>query len=221
MDSATPDTGPTQPDSQILVCLESIATAINGEFEPRTSLADFSIVLQPLVPHDRLGIGYLGEERRTYSVFAEHGEPGFLAPTDRYTTDLERPAHFPVADLPVAEVFEGNVLCASDLRTDPSFVGHRDLKTVALRSAIVVPVLIGSRVIGELGAYSRAAGTYGPVHVERMRTVGRLIGQLLLLRGHRSDRLGRHQRPDRHVSHGDAEAAAPHPHRRRRAPGGP
>jgi transcriptional regulator with GAF, ATPase, and Fis domain len=177
MDPATPDTGPTQPDSQIVACLESIATALNGEFQPHTFLADFAIALQSLVPHDRLGIGYLGDERRTYSVFAEHGARGFLPPTDRYTTDRERPAYFPVADVPVAEVFGGNVLCASDLLADPRFAGHRDqLKSVALRSAIVVPVLIGSHVIGELGAYTRAVGTYGPVHVERMRTVGRLIG---------------------------------------------
>jgi transcriptional regulator with GAF, ATPase, and Fis domain len=177
MESATVDTGSAQPESQLLVCLEAVGQALDGEFQPRTFLADFSIALQPLVPHDRLGIGYLGDERRTYSVFAEHGERGFLPPTDRYTTNLERPEHFRVADLPVADVFDGNVLCASDLLTDPRFVGHRDqLKTVPLRSAIVVPVLIGSRVIGELGAYSRAAGTYGPVHVERMRTVGRLIG---------------------------------------------
>jgi transcriptional regulator with GAF, ATPase, and Fis domain len=79
--------------------------------------------------------------------------------------------------LPVAEVFDGNVLCASDLVTDPRFARHRDqLEKAALRSAIVVPVLIGTRVIGELGVYTRAAGTYGLIDVERMRTVGRLIG---------------------------------------------
>jgi transcriptional regulator with GAF, ATPase, and Fis domain len=173
MDSPTADTG----SSQFLVCLEAVAKALNGEFQPNTFLADFSIALHPLVPHDRLGIGYLGDERSTYSVFAEHGARGFLPATDRYTTDLERPAHFPIADSPLADVFDGNVLCASDLLSDPRFIGHRDqLKPISLRSAIVVPVLIGSRVIGELGAYSLVAGTYGPVHVERMRTVGRLIG---------------------------------------------
>ena len=177
MGCPTSEIRPPTSESDLLVCLAAVARALDAEFQPRAFLDDFSIALQPLVPHDRLGIGYLGDERRTYSVFAEHGERGFLPPTDRYTTDLERPAHFPVADLPMAEVFDGNVLCASDLLTDPRFVGHREqLKTGSLRSAVVVPVLVGSRVIAELGAYSRAAGTYGPVHVERMRTVGRLIG---------------------------------------------
>jgi transcriptional regulator with GAF, ATPase, and Fis domain len=177
MDPATADTGPAQPASRLLDCLEAIASALDGEFQPRSFLGPFSAALHPLVPHDRLGIGYLGDERRTYSVFAEHGERGFLPPTERYTTDLERPAHFPVADFPLAQVFDGEVLCAPDLAADPRFAGHRDQgQTVVLRSALVVPVLVGSRVIGELGAYSRAAGIYGPVHVERMRTVGRLIG---------------------------------------------
>jgi transcriptional regulator with GAF, ATPase, and Fis domain len=173
MDSATAANGA----SQLLVCLDAIARALDGEFQPQSVLGDFSAALQPLVPHDRLGIGYLGDDEDTYSVFAEQGERGFLPPTDRYTTDLEQPAHFPVADLPVADVLDGTVLCASDVLTDPRFVRHQEqLKSLVLRSALVVPVLVGSRVIGELGAYSRAAGTYGPVHVERMRTLGRLIG---------------------------------------------
>src|SRR5215468_5507838 len=177
MHSATPDTGPIQPESQILACLEDIGKALEGEFQPRTVLGDFSIALHRIVPHDRLEIGYLGDDRGTYSVVAEHGERGFLPATERYTTDLERPARFPIASLPVAEVFDGKVLCASDLLTDPRFVRHRDqLQAVSLRAAIVVPVLVGSRVIGELGAYSRTADTYGAVHLERMRTVGRLIG---------------------------------------------
>jgi|SRR5215470_3630742 len=177
MDSATLDTGPIQPESQILACLEAIGKALEGEFQPRTFLGDFSIALHRLVPHDRLGIGYLADDRETYSVFAEHGERGYFPATERYTTDPERPARFPIANLPVAEVFSGKVLCASDLLTDPRFIRHRDrLQAVSLRSAIVVPVLVGSQVVGELGVYSRTADTYGAVHLERVRTVGRLIG---------------------------------------------
>jgi Nif-specific regulatory protein len=103
-----------------------------------------------------------------------------LLQTDRYTTDLERPARFPAADSPLAEVFDGNVLCASDLVVDPHFVVYRDrLQTAALRSALFVPLLAGNRIIGELSAMSRVADAYGPVHVERMRTVGRLIGPFI------------------------------------------
>ncbi len=177
MGSATPDTGPTPPESDVLVCLAAIGRALEAEFRPRVFLDDLSRALNPLVPHDRLGIVYLADDRRTFSVFAEHDAPGFLPPTDRYTTDRERPARFPVADSPLATVFDGNVLCIADLVTDPRFVRCRDqLQTAALRSAIFVPLLVGSRVIGELGAVSRVVDAYGPLHVERVRTVGRLIG---------------------------------------------
>ena len=103
MDSATPDTGPKPPEADILVCLEeAIARALDGEFQPRTFIDDFSTALQPVVPHDRLGIAYLGDNRRTFSVFATHGAPAFLPETDRHTTDLQRPQRFPVADSPLA-----------------------------------------------------------------------------------------------------------------------
>jgi len=180
MDSATPDTGP-KPLEAILVCLEeAIAAALHAEFQPRTFIDEFSCALQPLVPHDRLGIAYLGDNRRTFSVFATHGCPAFLPESDRYTTDLQRAQRFPVADSPLAEVFDGNVLCASDLLTDPRFVRHREqLHTAGLRSVIVVPLLLGSRVIGALTAMSPVADASGPVRLNRMRTAGRLIGPFI------------------------------------------
>jgi transcriptional regulator with GAF, ATPase, and Fis domain len=180
MDSATPDTGPKPPESEILVCLETIARALHGEFHPRAFLDDFSTVLQPLVPHDRLGIGYLSDNRLTFSVFAKHGAATLLPTTDRYTTDLERAERFPVADSPLAEVFDGHVLCASDLLTDPRFVRHREqLQKAGLRSGIVVPLLLGSRVIGALTAVSCVTDAYDSVSVNRMRTAGRLIGPFI------------------------------------------
>jgi transcriptional regulator with GAF, ATPase, and Fis domain len=133
-------------------------------------------------------------------VFAEHGGPGFLPPTDHYTTDLERAARFPIADSPFAAVFDGHVLRIADLLADPGFVRQRDsIKAAGLRSAVIVPVMAGSRVIGELSAASHAAAVYDGVHVERLQTVGRMIGPFIdviaLLyrerrRRHRMDLLG-------------------------------
>jgi transcriptional regulator with GAF, ATPase, and Fis domain len=42
-----------------------------------------------------------------------------------------------------------------------------------------VPLLSGSRVIGKLSAATRVAAEYGDVHVERLRTVGRMIGPFI------------------------------------------
>src|SRR5215469_8465835 len=162
MDCAAPHAGPKPPESEVLVCLAAIARALHGEFQPRAFLADFSTVLQPLVPHDRLGVGYLSDNGRTYSVFAEHGGPGFLPPTDRYTTDLSGAARFPVADSPLAPVFAGDTLCVEDLLTDPRFADHAaELRSTGLKSAIFVPLLSGTRVVGKLSAASRVAAVYG------------------------------------------------------------
>lgn len=176
----TPSTESAPPDPGLLLCLAAIGRALEAEFQPRRFLDDLSAALGPLVPHDRLGIGYLADDRRTVSIFAEHGASVFLPETDRYTTDRERPVRFPVADSPVVDLFDGTALCVSDLLADPRFVRQRDqLQAAELRSAIFAPLLVGTRMIGALSAMSRLADAYGPVHVERMRTVGRLIGPFI------------------------------------------
>jgi transcriptional regulator with GAF, ATPase, and Fis domain len=179
-DPSTPPSGPARPGPDFLVCLAAIGRALEAGFQPRAFLDDLSTVLGPLVPHDRLSIGYLADDRRTFSIFAEHGASVFLPETDSYTTDLERPVRLPVADSPVVGVFDGTVLSVSDLLADPRFAAYRDqLQTAALRSGIFVPLRVGTRIIGALNALSRLADAYGPVHVERMRTVGRLIGPFI------------------------------------------
>jgi transcriptional regulator with GAF, ATPase, and Fis domain len=180
MHCAAPDRGTTLQESDILVCLEAFGRALHSEFQPRAFLADFSAALQSFVPHDRLGIGYLSDDGRTFSIFAEHGGPGFLPPTDRYTTDLRGAARFPAAASPLAPVFAGEVLCVADFLSDPRFADHAaELRSTELKSAIFVPLLSGSRVIGKLSAATRVAAVYGDAHVERLRSVGRTIGPFI------------------------------------------
>jgi Nif-specific regulatory protein len=180
MDSARPESVASPPESDVLVCLAAIARALHGEFQPRAFLDDFSTALQPFIPHDRLGLGYLSDDRRTFSVFAEHGGPGFLPPTDRYTTDLRGATRFPVADSPLALVFNGEILRVADLPTDPRFADCAvERRSTGLRSAMFVPLVSGSRVIGKLSAASRVPAVYDDVHVERLRSVGRMIGPFI------------------------------------------
>jgi transcriptional regulator with GAF, ATPase, and Fis domain len=179
MDTTTPWTGPP-PEAEFLVCLAAICRALQTQFQPRAFLGELSTALHPLVPHDYLGLGYLAENRRTFSVFGEHGGPGFLAPSSRYTTDLQRTERFPVADSPLAAVFDGDVLCVADLLADPRFVRHREeVQSAGLRSAVIVPLTAGSRVIGELSVASRVADAFGALYVERMRSLARLIGPVI------------------------------------------
>jgi transcriptional regulator with GAF, ATPase, and Fis domain len=178
MASAAPCPAPVVGESDLYVCLAAIGRALEAEFQPRVFLADLSAALTALVPHDRLAIEYIAEDRRTFSVFAEHGAPDVLPTIDRYTTDLEHAARFPAADSLVSTVLGGDVVCVSDLSADPRFAGHHD-RLRGLRAAIVVPLVVGPRVIGGVSAQSRVADAYGPVHVEHMRTLGRLIGPFI------------------------------------------
>jgi transcriptional regulator with GAF, ATPase, and Fis domain len=180
MDCTTPESVATPPEPDVLVCLAAIARALHGEFQPRAFLAEFSTALQPFVPHDRLGIGYLADDGRTFSVFAEHGGPGFLPPTDRYTTDLGGATRFPVADSPLAPVFDGEILRIADLPADLRFADcAAELRSTGLKSAMFVPLVSGSRVIGKLSAASRVPATYDDLHVERLRSVARMIGPFI------------------------------------------
>ena len=76
--------------SDLSACLTAIGLALEAGFQPRAFLQNLSTALAPLVPHDRLGIGYLSDDRRTFLVFAEHGASVFLPETNHYTADLER-----------------------------------------------------------------------------------------------------------------------------------
>ena len=176
MDSATPQPGVTSPESGLLVCLAAIARALHAGFEPGPFLDDFSTALQPIVSHDALGIAYLADDNRTFSIFGKHRGSAFLPVADRYTTDLRGPARFARIDSPLAAVFDGGELHVSELLTDTRFVDAGDLRAVGPQSTIAVPLLSGNRVIGALSAGSRVAHAYGDVHVQRLRTVGSMIG---------------------------------------------
>ena len=167
-------------NSDLLACVAAVSRALQTEFQPRSFLHDLSTALHAIVPHDQLGIGYLAENRRTFSVFAEHGGSGFLPSVSSYITDLRHAARFPVTDSPLATVFEGDVLCIPDLLADPRFLRYREeLHKAGLRSAVIVPLMVGSRVIGALTTASCVRDAFGAVHVERMRNVACLIGPFI------------------------------------------
>ena len=114
MDSATP-TGRTPTEPGLLECLAAIGRALEADFQPRAFLDDLSTALQPLVPHDRLRIGYLADDRRTFSVFAEHGGASVVPTADRYTTDLQRVARFPATDALFGPLFDGGIVCVPEM----------------------------------------------------------------------------------------------------------
>jgi hypothetical protein len=62
-------------------------------FDPKSFLGEFSARLQRLIPHDRLVVAYLDDDRRTFTVFAEFAPKGRTysaahAATGRQVADL-------------------------------------------------------------------------------------------------------------------------------------
>ena len=82
---------------------------------------------------------------------------------------LERPARFPVADSPLAAVFDGNVLCASHLQVDAHCVDHAEAVQVAgpQFAKPSVPLLERQPCHRRAGrGESRRGPAYGAVQVE-------------------------------------------------------
>ena len=168
----------TRPESELFVCLAAIGGALEAGMHPRAFLDHLSTALQPLVPHDRLRISHLADDRRTFSVFAEHGGPDVSPTSERYTTDFEHVTRFPATDALFREVFDGGTVCVPDMSVDARFVPYRD-SFGGMRSTAMVPLFAGSRVIGHVSAASRQIDAFSALHVERMRTLGRLIGPFI------------------------------------------
>jgi GAF domain-containing protein len=77
-------------------------------------------------------------------------------------------------------VFDGVSLCVSDLPADLRFAGGTaEVQRAGVRSALVVPLRAGRRVIGALMAASQEPEAYRADHQERLEALGRLIGPLI------------------------------------------
>jgi Nif-specific regulatory protein len=171
MDRAAARSATTTAEPALLACLAAIGRALERDGGPGVLVGELSAALRPIVAHDRLAIDYVIDEGRTFSVFGEH---------DDDTTHLERVARFPVVESPLAAVFDGDVLCVPDLAADPRFARQRDeLQLAGAGSAVFVPLVVGRRVIGALCAASHVPDAFGAFQVDRMRSVGRLIGPFI------------------------------------------
>ena len=171
------------PLADLLPCLAAIGRAMEGEFDPRRFLDDLSAQLRPLIPHDRLGILYLDDDGRTFSVFAEHAAPGLLPNANRYTTDFDRETRFRVTEIPTSRVFEGEAIRSDDYAADPRFVGMPPPVGVAspidYRSLLAVPLQVGDRRVGALLAGALVPAIYREADLIRFQHVGRLIGPFI------------------------------------------
>ena len=165
-------------DLDLLAPLASIGRAMQGAFDPQRFLAEFSALIQELVPHDRLLIVYC-EEGGSLSIFAEHHTQGPAVHEGRYTIDFDPGGRYTPAELVLEPVLAGEATRVQDFQTDPRFVqpGLDPPKAVriGLRSRISVPLNSGGRIIGAL-----LAGSFTPDrHTEAQVAVARQVADLI------------------------------------------
>ncbi|HEY2995791.1 MAG TPA: sigma 54-interacting transcriptional regulator [Methylomirabilota bacterium] len=168
----------------LVASLAALGRSIQERFDPQRFLAEFSVPVQALLPHDRLLVAYLEEGGDSFTVFAEHAVRGPLLHEGRYTVDFDPGGRYDVDDFGLASVFAGAPLLigGGEESTPPRVPPHqspRDPLRVGIRARVGVPLYSGSRVIGAFAAASFAADVYTDAHVENCRRIADLIGPFI------------------------------------------
>jgi Nif-specific regulatory protein len=169
--------------ADLLASLAAIGRSMQEEFDPQRFLNEFSDRIRRLIPHDRLVIDLLDEDGRTFTVFAEHAPPGLTLHEEHYTTAFDPKARYIVSEWVLCTVFAGESMLVADLTADPRFAGlnpfERKLKEKGIRSALMVPLEGGGRIIGALVATSLADQAYSQGHLDALTQVAVLIAPFI------------------------------------------
>src|SRR5262249_61558623 len=112
--SAAHDTSAVLAD--LVACLAAIGRSVQEAFDPQKFLADFSAKLQRLIPHDRLVVACLDDDRRTFTVFAEHVENGPVLHATHHTTGFSPEGRYPLGTRALAAMFAGDAMRLDRLR---------------------------------------------------------------------------------------------------------
>lgn len=176
----TPMEGAGNMLADLLASLAAIGRSMQEEFDPRRFLDEFAARIGRLIPHDRLVIDLLHEDGRTFTVFAEHALPHLTLHQNYYTTTFDPQARYVVAEWVLRSVFAGEPMLVRDFSTDGRFTQvnpfEQRVQEAGLRSALLVPLDSGGRVIGALVATSLKPETYTETHLDAARHVAALIG---------------------------------------------
>src|SRR5687767_10002165 len=160
---------------ELAASLAGVAISLRDDTPANRVLAALSELLQPVLPHDRLVVDHLDENRRTFRVFAEHVVRGPVLHEAHYTTDAAGDARYTVAEWAIRAVFDGASMVVGDFATDPRFADPNTfeirLGADGVRAGIVVPLRCGGRIIGAFVATSLEADVYTEAHASLARQV--------------------------------------------------
>jgi hypothetical protein len=100
-------------EMDLAVAVAGVATSMRDDAPASHVLAALSDLLRPVLPHDRLVVDHLDENRRTFRVFAEHVVRGPVLHEEHYTTDAGGDARYTVAEWAIRPVFDGEARSAA------------------------------------------------------------------------------------------------------------
>ncbi len=170
------------PDG-LVALIEALGRSLGERFDPAHFLDRFAPELARTVPHERLVIGLLDEDGRTFTIFAEYAQDGTRLHEGRYTTDFDPEARHVVGEWGIRQVFSGEVVRIDDVTVDDRFTNasaiERRLADLGFRSGVAVPLRSGERTIGLLAATSKTPHAYTDAHVAAALRVSELIGPFI------------------------------------------
>jgi GAF domain-containing protein len=130
-----------------------------------------------------LVIDVLDEDRRTFTVFAEHAPTALVLHQDHYTTNFAPQARYVVSEWILRSVFAGDAMRVDDFPMDPRFTDlnpfERRLQETGIRSGLLVPLGSGGRVIGALVTTALAPHAYAESHLATLAQIADLIGPFI------------------------------------------
>jgi hypothetical protein len=146
---------------------------------------EFSAEPQRLIPHDRLIIACLTDDRRSFTVFAEHAANGPVLHASHYTTSFSPEGRYALGQGALAAMFGGGVLRLDELRDDYGHAAEGSVehlvRDAGFRSALLLLLYRGGQVIGGLVASSLTPGTCSAAHAATGRQVADLHPVTILI----------------------------------------
>ena len=162
--------------------IAAIGRSLQEEFDPLRFLHRFAERVRSVLPVDRMTLMSLSDDERTATVFAEQnfvGEPIAAG----YTSENDRRLRYLVADMSIRSVFQGHAMLVDDASTDPRFAKasapERLVIDAGFRSALIVPLKSGGRIVGSMNVNTKAERSYTEVHMEFAHRITELIAPFI------------------------------------------
>jgi two-component system response regulator HydG len=175
-----PDASPYVP---LLESVAALARSMEEEFDPRRFLGRFSEKIAPALPHTRIVVFRLGEDEKTFTVFAEHDPKGVQLHEGFWSATYHPHARHLVSEWAIGAAFRGELVRVDDIRADARFAkpsdAERRLVESGLRSGLLLPLRGGGRIFGAIGFSNTAPRAFTDEHERLALDLAQLVAPSL------------------------------------------